>query len=56
MIDRASVWRQVTGGGRVVDFLRWLAAQWELYVEDQDQQEARPFDEWLVARYSGGSP
>lgn len=26
------IWRAVTGGGKPVDYLRWLASQWEIYV------------------------
>ena len=30
-VSYVHIWRAATGGGRPVDYLRWLAAMWEHY-------------------------
>lgn len=55
------VWRQLTGGGLPVDYLRWLSAMWEQYVHDPSthvagetwyitEQRLR-FHEWMRGKF-----
>jgi hypothetical protein len=55
-MDRVCMWRNLTGGGLPVDYLCWLAAMWEQFVDwyavDGDHYRDRmgQFDDWLIGR------
>lgn len=57
------IWKAATGGGRPVDYLRWLSAMWELFANEWQPEHygrSRPallseqredFYIWLTARF-----
>jgi hypothetical protein len=60
-IDKVNIWFDLTGGGKPVEYLRWLAAMWEQYAVwyraegDHRQPPRDQFDEWLVGRLNSGA-
>lgn len=51
-ISPVHIWRATTGGGLPVDYLRWLASQWELYESEPPSGAGQEFNEWLAARFT----
>lgn len=49
-VSPVHIWRELTGGGLPVEFLKWLAAQWEMWGGTTDEgREAR----WLRDDHPG---
>lgn len=50
------IWREVSGGGRPVEYLRWLSAQWEIFfrygpISGITERDRENFSWWLYARF-----
>lgn len=53
MISPYHIWLSATGGGLMVEYLRWLAAMWEQFVALEGDED---FEPWLAAKFNSASP
>jgi hypothetical protein len=53
IVSYVHLWREETGGGRPVDYLKWLAKSWEAYKTsriDAGEGTWLAFDMWMLLR------